>query len=124
VLSKQQKGSEESPSGTDGCAKEGTEKMLRITVVENAAEDQWILQGTLTKCSVDELLSSWRSSTCPSGRRRIVNLDKVTSIDKSGEEALSMIMREGATVVASGVYTRHLLGELRARRAAVDDSNS
>jgi hypothetical protein len=124
VLSKQKKGSEESPSGTDGRSKEGTEKMLRITVVENASEDQWTLQGTLTKYSVAELLSSWRASTCPSGRRRIVNLDKVTSIDKSGEEALSMIMREGATVVASGVYTRHLLDELRARKAAPEDSNS
>jgi hypothetical protein len=44
----------------------------------------------------------------------------VTSIDKSGEEALSMIMRDGATVVASGVYTRHLLDELRARKASQD----
>jgi ribosomal protein S8E len=50
-------GSEESPSGTDGRSKEGTEKMLRITVVENASEDQWTLQGTLTKYSVAELLS-------------------------------------------------------------------
>ena len=98
--------------------------MLRITVVENASEDRWILQATLTKCSVAELLSSWRASTCPSGRRRIVNLDKVTSIDKSGEEALSMIMRDGATVVASGVYPRHLLDELRARRAAPEDPGS
>jgi hypothetical protein len=93
--------------------------MLRITVVESALEDRWVLQGTLTKCSVAELISSWRSATaCPSGRRRIVDLDKVTSIDKSGEEVLSMIMREGATVVASGVYTRHLLAELRAGKTS------
>jgi LytTr DNA-binding domain len=123
VWSKQQKGSEESPSGIDGCFKKVTE-MLRITVVENAAEDQWTLQGTLTKSSVAELLSSWRASPCPSGRRRIVNLDKVTSIDKSGEEALSMIMRDGATVVASGVYTRHLLKELRARGPAPEEPGS
>jgi hypothetical protein len=90
--------------------------MLRITVVESPAEERWILQGSLTKSSVAELISSWRaSSPCPSGRRRIVDLNKVTSIDKSGEEALTMIMRDGATVVASGVYTRHLLDELRSR---------
>ena len=98
--------------------------MLRITVVENASEDQWTLQGTLTKGSVPELLSSWRASACSSGRRRVVNLDKVTSIDKSGEEVLSMIMREGATVVASGVYTSHLLDELRTRRASPEDPKS
>lgn len=94
--------------------------MLRITVVNNALEDRWILQGRLTKCTVAELISSWSASTCPSGRRRIVNLDEVTSIDKSGEEALSTIMRDGATVVASGVYTKHLLDELRTRRASQD----
>ena len=97
--------------------------MLRITVVESPAEEKWILQGSLTKSSVAELISSWRaSSPCPSERRRIVDLNKVTSIDKSGEEALSMIMRDGATVVASGVYTSHLLAELRAGKAAPQDS--
>jgi hypothetical protein len=98
--------------------------MLRITVVESALEDRWVLQGRLTRYSVAELISSWRSSSvCPSGRRRIVDLDKVTSIDKSGEEALSMIMRDGGTVVASGVYTRHLLAELRAGKAEPQDSD-
>jgi ABC-type transporter Mla MlaB component len=98
--------------------------MLRITVEENALEDRWILQGTLTKYWVAELISCWRASTaCQSGRRRIVDLDKVTSIDKSGEEALCMIMRDGATVVASGVYTRHLLDELRAELAKQRQQN-
>ncbi len=98
--------------------------MLRITVVESPLEDRWVLQGQLTKYSVAELISSWRSSTaCSSGRRRIVDLDNVTSIDKSGEEALSMIMRDGATVVASGVYTSHLLAELRAGKAARKNSD-
>ena len=96
--------------------------MLRITVVESALEDRWILQGRLTKCSVAELISSWRASTaCHSGRRCVVDLDQVTSIDKSGEEALSMIMRDGATIVGSGVYTRHLLDEMRAGKAAAPD---
>ncbi len=98
--------------------------MLRITVVESALEDRWILQGRLTKCSVAELISSWRASTaCSSGRRCVVDLDKVTSIDKSGEEALSMIMKDGATVVGSGVYTKHLLDELRAGKATPRDSD-
>ena len=52
-----------------------------------------------------------------------MDLNKVTSIDNSGEEALSMIMRDGATVVASGVYTSHLLAELRAGKAAPQDSD-
>ncbi len=92
--------------------------MLRITVMENSLEERWILQGRLTKRSVAELVLSWRASTAqPLPRRRIVDLNEVTSIDKSGEEALSMMVHDGATFVASGVYTRHLLDQLQARLA-------
>jgi hypothetical protein len=91
--------------------------MLRITVVDDAAEERWILQGRLTKRSIGELVSSWRASTArPVTRRRIVDLNEVTSIDKSGEEALSMMVHDGAIFVASGVYTRHLLDQLQAQR--------
>jgi hypothetical protein len=91
--------------------------MLRITVLQEASEERWILQGQLTKTSVVELTSSWRASTAhPPSRRRIVDLNGVTSIDKRGEEALSMMVHDGATFVASGVYTKHLLNELQARK--------
>jgi ABC-type transporter Mla MlaB component len=92
-------------------------EMLRITVTETAVEERWILQGQLTKRSVAELVSSWRASLAqPPSRCRIVDLNEVTSIDKSGEEALLMMVRDGATFVASGVYTKHLLDQLQARQ--------
>ncbi len=92
--------------------------MLRITVTENALEERWILQGQLTKRSVAELVSSWRASTAkPSPRRRIVDLNEITSIDNSGEDALSMMVHDGARFVASGLYTKHLLDQLQAREA-------
>jgi hypothetical protein len=92
--------------------------MLRITVMESCLEERWVLQGRLTKRSVAELVSNWRASTAkPSTRCRIVDLNEVISIDKSGEEALSMMVHDGATFVASGVYTRHLLDQLQAREA-------
>ena len=85
--------------------------------MENALEERWILQGQLTKQSIAELVSSWKTSTAqPSARRRVVDLNEVTSIDKSGEEALSMMVHDGATFVASGVYTCHLLDQLQAQR--------
>ena len=91
--------------------------MLRITVTETALEEKWILQGKLTKGSVAELISTWRAAEArPSSKRRIVDLEEVTSIDKSGEEALSIMICDGATVLASGVYTRHLVEELRAQK--------
>jgi ABC-type transporter Mla MlaB component len=92
--------------------------MLRITVVENALEERWVLQGQLTKQSITELISSWKASTSrPSPGSRVVDLNEVTSIDKSGEEALAMMAEDGATFVASGVYTRHLVEQLGARQA-------
>ena len=55
-----------------------------------------------------------------------MDLNEVTSIDKSGEEALAMMAEDGATFVASGVYTRHLVEQLgRGRRSnsiAIDSS--
>jgi ABC-type transporter Mla MlaB component len=91
--------------------------MLRITVTESDVDERWILQGQLTKGSVAELVSSWRASVAqPPARCRIVDLNEVTSIDKSGEAALLMMVRDGATFVASGVYTKHLLDQLQARQ--------
>ncbi|MDT7816096.1 MAG: hypothetical protein QOJ51_4929 [Acidobacteriaceae bacterium] len=79
--------------------------------------ERWILQGQLTKQSVAELVSSWRASVAqPPARCRIVDLNEVTSIDKSGEEALLMMVQQGATFVASGLYTKHLLNQLQARQ--------
>jgi hypothetical protein len=93
------------------------QKMLRITVKEIAAEQRWVLHGRLTKNSVPELVSNWRaagdrSSSC----KRVVDLNEVTVIDKSGEEVLSMMIDEGARFVASGLYTKHLLQTLLERR--------
>jgi ABC-type transporter Mla MlaB component len=93
--------------------------MLRITVTETAVEERWVLQGQLTKHSVAELVSSWSAFVArPPARCRIVDLNEVTSIDKSGEEALLMMVRDGATFVASGLYTRHLLDQLQARQTS------
>ena len=86
--------------------------MLRITVTETALEETWLLQGRMTKRSVAELVTSWKAHSL--GRCRVVDLDGVTSIDKTGEEVLSMMVRDGARFVASGVYTRHLLEQLQA----------
>ena len=90
--------------------------MLRITVKERASEQRWILQGRLTKEYVDELVCSWRA-TC-TGRaagNRIVDLNEITVIDRSGEEVLSMMISEGTKFVATGLYTKHLLEALRIR---------
>ena len=90
--------------------------MLRITVSERASEQRWTLQGRLTKECIDELVCSWRAArTHPSAGTRIVDLNQITVIDKSGEEVLSMMIGEGTKFVATGLYTKHLLEALHMR---------
>ena len=92
--------------------------MLRIMVKENGLEQIWILQGGLNRQSIPELVSNWQASRDrPSALRCTVDLNEVTSIDKNGEEVLSMMIHAGAKFVANGLYTRHLLEALRARIA-------
>jgi hypothetical protein len=90
--------------------------MLRITVIDKGSEQRWTLHGRLTKECVAELVSGWRAaSSRPSAGHRIVDLNEITVIDKSGEEVLSMMVGEGATFVATGLYTKYLLEALHER---------
>jgi hypothetical protein len=64
-------------------------------------------------------------------RRRVVQLIDVTFIDRRGEHVLAEIMSDGAEVIASDVYTTHLLNNLRsalkrtrARKRKQEDSSS
>jgi hypothetical protein len=91
--------------------------MLRITVKEGSSGQRWILQGRLTKSSVAELVSNWQAAGDGQAKEnRVVDLNEVTAIDKSGEEVLSMMIGEGTKFVANGLYTRHLLEALHARK--------
>jgi hypothetical protein len=90
--------------------------MLKITVKEKGPEQRWTLHGRLTKECVAELVSIWRaarSRTSPGNP--IVDLNEITVIDRSGEEVISMMIGEGATFVATGLYTKHLLETLHER---------
>jgi len=90
--------------------------MLRITVKEKDSEQRWTLQGRLTRECVAELISNWRAARSrPSAGTPIVDLNEITVIDKSGEAVLSMMIGDGATFVATGLYTKHLLEALHER---------
>ena len=91
--------------------------MLRITVTEGASEQRWVLQGRLTGCSAEELITNWRMNRQGSSPAEhcIVDLNEITSIDKDGEQVLLMMIRDGAKFEATGVYTKHLLESLSAQ---------
>ncbi len=90
--------------------------MLRITVTENTSEQRWVLQGRLIGSTIDELTASWRANQrCSPTQSCVVDLNEVTSIDKEGERVLLMMIKDGAKLVASGLYTKHLLESLSTR---------
>jgi hypothetical protein len=86
----------------------GIRDRLTITVREIAPEQRWTLHGRLTDYSAAEVLSNWyaskeRESVGP----RVIDLDGVSVIDRSGERVLSMMIQDGARF--GGIYARHLL---------------
>jgi anti-anti-sigma regulatory factor len=89
--------------------------MLRITVTETTSEQRWVLQGRLTESSIEELITNWQANRRSPPQNCVVDLNEVTSIDKVGEQALQMMIREGAKFVATGLYTKHLLESLSAQ---------
>jgi hypothetical protein len=78
-------------------------------VTEDDSAQRWVLQGRLTGSFLKELTANW----CANRNRqqtlsRVVDLNQVTCIDKDGEQVILMMIRDGATFVATGLYTKHL----------------
>jgi hypothetical protein len=88
--------------------------VLKITITELPDEQRWSLQGQLVGEWAVELQSTWRKAHLAGDTRRsIVELIEVISIDRHGEAVLAEIMSQGAQFIASDVYTKHLLRNLR-----------
>ena len=87
---------------------------MKITIADLSDEQRWSLAGQPAGQWADELQSTWREVR-PAGdrRRRIVELIEVTSIDRNGEAVRAEIMSQGVEFIASDVYTKHLLRNLR-----------
>ena len=88
--------------------------MLRITMTNSQEEQRWSLQGQLVGQWAAEFRSTWRKTHVVGDTRKcIVELIEVTAIDRNGEEVLSEIMSHDGEFIASDVYTKHLLQNLR-----------
>ena len=88
--------------------------MLKISITDLSDEQRWSLQGQLVDQWAAELKARWNEALHVGDTRRcIVELIEVTSIDRNGEAVLAEIMSEGVEFIASDVYTKHLLRNLR-----------
>lgn len=90
--------------------------MLKITITNTSKKELWILQGRLVAPWTKELKANWKKAhRTAEGRKCIVNLHEVTFIDKSGERMLRCMSSQGAQLVASDVYVKHVLDRLRGK---------
>ena len=94
--------------------------MLKITITETQTESRWVLQGQLAGPWVRELRKFWKEKhTTESRKCCVVDLNDVTFIDKSGERLLRAISKTGADLTAEGMYTKHLLEQLKTRKSSL-----
>jgi ABC-type transporter Mla MlaB component len=88
--------------------------VLKITITDLPDEQRWSLQGQLVGQWAAELESTWREERRAGDTRKcIVDLIEVTLIDRNGEAVLAEVMSQDAEFIASDVYTKHLLLNLR-----------
>jgi hypothetical protein len=88
--------------------------LLKITMNELPNEQRWALQGHLVGEWADELMSTWTKTRHAGDTRKcIVELVEVASIDRNGEAVLAELMSQGVEFIASDVYTKHVLQNLR-----------
>ena len=96
--------------------------MLRITIAETPTEQKWTVEGRLVHPWISELKSTWtRTKTARRERKCVVDLTGVTFIDKSGENVLAELYKQGAELIATGCYTRHLVDNIEGKKIESSD---
>jgi RecB family endonuclease NucS len=94
--------------------------MLRITIAETRTEQKWTVEGQLVHPWISELKSTWtRTETARRERKCVVDLTGVTFIDKNGEKVLAELSKQGAELVATGCYTRHVVHNIERKNRIV-----
>ena len=90
--------------------------MLKIMRTETPTEETRILQGRLVGLWVNELRRSWKEThRTDNNLKCVVDLNDVTFIDRKGERLLRTMSKQGAQLIATGIYIKHVLQQRCAR---------
>jgi hypothetical protein len=90
--------------------------MLRISVIDSRTERRLVLEGKLVGPWVAELRNASKATREEiADRALVVDVKNVCVISEEGEDALFELMSEGAMFRCSGVFTKHVIQELRRR---------
>ena len=84
--------------------------MLRTMITDGPFEQKWVLQGRLCGQWAIDFNQRWQDSrSSRNGRTCIVDLEDVVCVDRDGEKALVQMAADGARLVSSRAYMKHLL---------------
>src|SRR5260370_38763169 len=82
--------------------------------METATDRRWIVQGRLVGPWVSELRTAWKRAHRGSDKPPcIIDLNDVTSIDKSGARLLRAMSKKGAQLMARGLHVNHVVEHLK-----------
>ena len=84
--------------------------MLRITILDSATEQKWMLQGSLSGPWVALLDQDWRNKrSSREGKKCVIDLSELTFVGLRGEEVLRAMKKEGAQFIGCRMYTKDVL---------------
>ena len=83
--------------------------MLRITVLEEATEIRFVIEGKLVGPWVWELRNCWEANERILGQRAVIDLAGVTHVDLHGKTLLTEMHLQGTQLLACGVMTRAIV---------------
>ncbi len=84
--------------------------MLRTMINDSPFAQEWILQGRLCGEWAVDLKEKWEETrSSRAGRRCVVDLEDVISVDQTGESVLLEMATEGARLMARRAYMKYIL---------------
>jgi len=92
--------------------------MLKITIHDEPAKRRLQVEGKLTGVSIAELENAWRSEQQDPGAKAVeIDLTGMTAIDPGGKTLLSLLYKDGASLIAAGAETKELIAEIAKGRS-------
>ncbi len=87
--------------------------MLRTMIRDTPFEQKWVLQGRLCGQWAVDLKEKWENmKSTRTGRKCVIDMEDVVSVDNKGEILLLEMVSEGADLIARRFYVKHVLESL------------
>jgi anti-anti-sigma regulatory factor len=91
--------------------------MLRISTIESRSECRLIVEGKLSAPWADELKQACERTRAElRGRKFIVDIRNLMTINHDGEDVLLELMNDGVVLRGYGLFTKRILKQLAQRK--------